>query len=657
MRYHQRPSLGVPFGWISIAVAVGIALVWMLNGLVAGNTSSAVSASHDVNAALSRNQDQFSRLEETLRSVQVSHLPKDVRAAQTLYQSLLDDYIVVISTTTVNDTPAPAHWLEIYHNVVVQLRPLRGQFAALTLSANDQDVAHLAQRVADIGSLLDDLALNGAAEGVPVIQTLPEESRGLSMAMLAVIGFLALTAVAVGRAREGSSLKRRGAQNHDALFAPSAQKIDTLTGLPDRAAFTGFVEDSFRHRDCSEKFGVIIVKVIGLERVNSQFGYSFGDDVIIQVGHELADYIESLDSRNRCARTGSVEFSFVIHDVEDNEELKALGHMLLAIVSVPHETRDFYATLDGCAGVACMDSNLATAKDLVLRADLAAQTAKQKGRNETAAFTHPLELAHIRKRKIEDDLQAAIMNEQIFPVYQPQFDLGSGTMVGMEALARWKHPELGMIPPMEFIDAAERVGGIVSIGRHILKIACEDAITMRGVPSVSVNLSVLQIIQDDVPEYTKHVLASTGLDPARLKLEVTESVIIGDRERVYETLTSLKKLGVSISLDDFGTGYSALSYLTDFDWDEIKIDKSFVSKALRCGKSRHVAETIGSLADKMNARLTVEGIETSVQRDLFVSLGYQVAQGFFYAKPMGYDEMNTSPYILTSRRQPLITLH
>ena len=176
-------------------------------------------------------------------------------------------------------------------------------------------------------------------------------------------------------------------------------------------------------------------------------------------------------------------------------------------------------------------------------------------------------------------------------------------------------------------------------------------------PCVSVNVSVLQIVQDDVTELTRQVLDEVGLEPSRLKLEVTESVIIGDSERVYKTLHDLKEIGVAVSLDDFGTGYSALSYLTEFDWDELKIDKSFVSKALKCGKTQHVAQTIGSIAEKMNARLVVEGIETSVQRDLFASIGYQVAQGYFYAKPMPYEELNTSPYVLTARNTLPRVLH
>lgn len=436
---------------------------------------------------------------------------------------------------------------------------------------------------------------------------------------------------------------------HPAGDRDCSRQIDALTQLPNRKVFFDHVNKVCSSADDTPSFGLIVLKLSRLKHINAHFGYGRGDMMLAHVSNELATYVRKLDQRNYIARTGDAEFSFIVHNVEDDCELKVLGYILLAIANVPHIHENFYARLDGNVGVAVANSECLSARELVLRADLAMQEACKNGSNETAVYTPSLKTGPIRNRKIESELRLAIESREIYAVYQPQFDIISGKMVGMEALARWKHPELGMIPPTEFIDVAERTGSIVPLGQHILRLACRDAVAMRGAPCVSVNLSVLQIVQDDVPEFTRHVLSATGLKPSRLKLEVTESAIIKDSKRIFDTLTSLKALGVSISLDDFGTGYSALSYLTDFEWDELKIDRSFVAKALKCDKAQHIAQTIGGIAEKMKARLTVEGIETSAQRDLFASIGYQVAQGFFYARPMAYADLNLSPHVLNKQ--------
>ncbi|GAB4522587.1 MAG: hypothetical protein Tsb0019_24400 [Roseibium sp.] len=471
------------------------------------------------------------------------------------------------------------------------------------------------------------------------------------------VGLLA-TVLSLFSIRQAKRIRKQ--ENAIALGADRVRELsrtDSLTGLPNREAFLEQVNDVFKTSPEARRHGVIALKVSGLHHLNVQFGYAFGDEVIRRIGSDLADYVGSLGERNVVARTGGTEFSFLICEVETVEELRILALMLLAVVSSSQQFGDITVTLYGHAGVALGGMSVASARDLLLRADLAMQESVSKMGNDVGVYSQPLRSAQLRRRKIEDELQSAIEKHHIYPVYQPQFDLSNGEMVGMEALARWSHPDLGMVPPPEFIAAAERVGGIVQIGRHILKTACEDAVTMRGDPCVSVNLSVLQIIQDDVPEFASRVLRETGLEPERLKLEVTESVIIGDSRTVHDTLIRLKKLGISISLDDFGTGYSALSYLTDFDWNELKVDRSFVNKALHSDRARDVAITVGALARKMNARLTVEGIETSCQRDLFASIGYQVAQGFFYSEPLPFSEMNESLYMMTGRQTKQAPLH
>ncbi|MEO9526381.1 bifunctional diguanylate cyclase/phosphodiesterase [Roseibium sp.] len=571
------------------------------------------------------------------------------REAQQHFQKTLDGFQAVAAQAPPLPMAPHGDLRDLLSGIADDLKKVREDVAVLEHSGPKADVVGLAGRIGDAGEKFDavdwDRIESLAAQNQEAFDNRADRQLLLLIAILLVIPVLLLVSLF-----QGWSIRqqRRALERSDIRFRQMCN-TDTLTGLENREAFLERVNEAFTDRPEAQGYGVVVLKISGLNNLNVQFGYSFGDQVIGMLGQDLSDYAGLLHHRNMIARTGGAEFSLLVRGVETVTELRILALMLLAIVSAAKQCGDMCISLQGHAGVALGGPAVGCARDLLLRADLAMQEAATESADGVAVYSQPLRAAQLRKKKIEDELQSAIEFNHIYPVYQPQFDLRTGKMVGMEALARWNHPELGMIPPPEFIAASERVGGIVQIGRHILKTACEDAVTMRGNPCVSVNLSVLQIVQDDVPEFARSVLLETGLDPGRLKLEVTESVIIGDSRTVYETLTRLKRLGIAISLDDFGTGYSALSYLTDFDWNELKIDRSFVAKALQSNRARDVARTVGALAKQMDARLTVEGIETSGQRDLFASIGYQVAQGYFYSKPLSFGKMNNSPYVLTTR--------
>ncbi|GGB49487.1 hypothetical protein GCM10011316_22010 [Roseibium aquae] len=444
-----------------------------------------------------------------------------------------------------------------------------------------------------------------------------------------------------------SRIRRKAAEHSDK--AAFAADHDRLTGLPNRDAFMRNISDALEAVDDAERFALVALKIDGIKQINEQYGFQVGDSTLECVAERLSMSLKALDSRNMLARTGNTTFMALLRGGGSASELSKTAALLLEVIKAPQKNAYMSARLSGSAGLALAPKGGISDRDLALNAELALHEARLKESGSLVQFTPDLRAGLRRRRRIEEDLKTAIRNADIYPVYQPQFDMKSGKMVGMEALARWKHPELGMIPPLEFITAAESAGGIVDIGRHILRTACQDAASMRGRPTVSVNLSVLQVLNDDVPRFTREVLDETGLQPDRLKLEVTESVIIGDTKRVRQTLEQIKAMGVAISLDDFGTGYSALSYLTEFDWDELKIDRSFVAKAIANDRARSIVETVRSLANTMDARLTVEGIETADQRDVFAALGYQVAQGYFYSKPMSFEDLNASPFVLTSR--------
>ena len=444
----------------------------------------------------------------------------------------------------------------------------------------------------------------------------------------------------------GNSLRNHSIGEDDEFF----RGADNLTKLPDRNWFLESTIGICSKRHEKLKLGLIVLKLSGLAQINSKFGYLRGDALLRGAAGELSEFVSKIDTRNLAARTGSAEFSFLIHNVEDDIEINLVGDMLVAIVTAVGKDHEFDEILEGYYGAALAKDNSVAALDMLLEANNAVQRARNNGAARLTSGTLKSKEISSRTQIIEDNIQPAIEKGEIFVVYQPQFDILNGHMVGMEALARWKHPELGLVPPFEFVEVAERTGKIVALGRHIMHLACKDAVSMRGNPTVSVNLSTLQVTQDSIRDFVAQVLDSTGLPPSRLKLEVTESICIENGGQVYEMLGELQAMGISISLDDFGTGFSALSYLTDFDWDELKIDRSFVSKASISERARHVAQAIGSIAERINAKLTVEGIETHAQRDLFAKLGYKFAQGFLYAKPMSYMDLNSSPYVSTMHK-------
>jgi EAL domain-containing protein (putative c-di-GMP-specific phosphodiesterase class I) len=246
-----------------------------------------------------------------------------------------------------------------------------------------------------------------------------------------------------------------------------------------------------------------------------------------------------------------------------------------------------------------------------------------------------------RRRTVEQALAQAIETNECLPHFQPQFNLMTGRIFGLEALARWYHSELGWISPSEFIPIAECNGDIVSLGWKILETSCSEIQQLPADLSVSVNLSVAQILSDDVVAMLEECLSRTGLPATRLKLEVTETTLMNDLRRIRSTLSELRALGIGISLDDFGVGYSALSYLTDFHWDEIKIDRSFAIKTVKDKKQREILKMVLGIAETMGSQVLIEGIETVEQRDVLVDIGCTVGQGYLFGGPMAIDDIMT----------------
>jgi len=292
----------------------------------------------------------------------------------------------------------------------------------------------------------------------------------------------------------------------------------------------------------------------------------------------------------------------------------------------------------GCAQGSAVERDPA---EIVYNANLAVANAVDHGRRQVVVYEPAMRSEMERRTIVENALSGAIDANECLPHFQPQFNLTTGRIFGVEALARWYHADLGWISPSEFIPIAESNGDIVSLGWKILETSCSEVQLLPADLSLSVNLSVSQILSDDVVAMMDECLGRTGLPAKRLKLEVTETTLMSDLKRIQDTLSELRALGVRISLDDFGVGYSALSYLTDFHWDEIKIDGSFAGKAVKDQKLRDVLKLVLGIAETMGSDVLIEGIETVEQRDVLVDLGCKNGQGYLFGGPMAIDDITT----------------
>ena len=279
--------------------------------------------------------------------------------------------------------------------------------------------------------------------------------------------------------------------------------------------------------------------------------------------------------------------------------------------------------------------------DIIRNAELAVANAVSSDRRRVVTYEPAMRAEMERRTTVEHALAKAIAANELLPHFQPQFNLTSGRVFGLEALARWYHSELGWISPSEFIPIAESNGDIVSLGWKILETSCSEIQLLPSDLSLSVNLSVSQILSDDVVAMLDECLSRTGLPANRLKLEVTETTVMSDLIRIRETLSEMRALGVGISLDDFGVGYSALSYLTDFHWDEIKIDRTFATKAVKDPKMREILKMVLGIAETMGSQVLIEGIETVEQRDVLVDIGCTIGQGYLFGGPMAIDDITT----------------
>lgn len=417
---------------------------------------------------------------------------------------------------------------------------------------------------------------------------------------------------------------------------------DVLTGLPNRASFrSAYATALSRMRTGAFKPGtglaVCVIDLDGFKPINDTLGHLIGDGLLIATSGRLRGWVAEREG-SLASRFGGDEFVVLLSNVAGPDAAMAEAASIHALLRAPYEIDGQVMIVDASIGVSVSNSASPSA-DLLLQADLALNRSKGAGKGAVLLYESGMEDDVARRRALETELGQAVLNSEFEPFYQPITDIATGAVVGVEALVRWRHPTRGLVAPGEFIPVAESSGHIVEIGRIMLEKACRDAASLADPIQVAVNLSMVQLMRVDVPAMVADVLARTGLAPERLKLEITESVMMCDEARSRDLIRRLRNLGVSVSLDDFGTGYSSLSYLRGFGFDEMKIDRSFVAALDRDSDSLAIVQTIVALGQRLGLRVVAEGIETQHQASMIMACGCARGQGYLFSEPVPFSKV------------------
>ncbi|MFT8246919.1 putative bifunctional diguanylate cyclase/phosphodiesterase [Roseomonas sp. BN140053] len=417
--------------------------------------------------------------------------------------------------------------------------------------------------------------------------------------------------------------QRRQAEAHVQFMAHH----DALTGLPNRFYFHKYMGEMLQ----SEHSGLAVLQLDldHFKNVNDTLGHPAGDALLKAVAQRLLGCVREGDF---VARLGGDEFAILQRGGNQPSQAVALAERIVRVLCEPYNLDGYRAVIGASVGIA-VAANSETSADLLLKnADLALYRAKGEGRGVYRFFEPRMDAELQARLGIEADLREALNRDQLEVLYHPVFNFKAGAVTGFEALLRWNHPERGIISPSEFIPIAEEIGMINAIGQWALQCACEAAARWPRSLKLAVNLSPLQFSDEIVATVTR-VLAASGLSPARLELEITESALLQDNERVLATLHQLRNLGLKTVLDDFGTGYSSLSYLRIFPFDKIKIDRSFVMEMVRRPDCLAIVNSIASLASKLGMTTTAEGVETLEQFEQVRAAGCTEAQGYLFSRP------------------------
>jgi diguanylate cyclase (GGDEF)-like protein/PAS domain S-box-containing protein len=457
----------------------------------------------------------------------------------------------------------------------------------------------------------------------------------------------------IGAASIGADVteRRRVEQQlvHDALH-------DVLTGLPNRALFLDRVSGALARirRRPGHLVAVLFLDVDRFKLLNDSLGHAAGDEFLVKMGRLLQTAVRPGDT---VARLGGDEFTLLLEDLADGSDATRIAERIQEALKEPFQLggHEVFATVS--TGIALSTRSYTRGEDLLRDADTAMYQAKADGKARYQIFDTSMHNRAMQLLALESELRRAVDAHRFRLHYQTIVDLETGAIVGLEALARWEHSERGLVSPVEFVSLAEETGLIFGIGEWSLRQACSD---MQGWLDrwpldlyLNVNMSAKQFSQPNLVDLVAAILSESGLDPRRLKLEITESAIMHDAESAIAMLGRLTQLGARVCIDDFGTGYSSLSYLLRFPADTLKIDRSFVSTLGSGQRNAQIVGTIVSLGASLGMDVVAEGVETEIQRRQLQAVGCRFAQGFLFSRPMDPEATAVVLEAEASRRQSL----
>ncbi len=409
---------------------------------------------------------------------------------------------------------------------------------------------------------------------------------------------------------------------------------DPLTGLPNRVVLTDRLGQAIAlaHRN-QHSVAVLMLDLDRFKSVNDSYGHHVGDCLLERVSTRLKGCLRDSDV---VARLGGDEFVICLPEVADARGVSQVAEKILSVLSQPYDVKSWHLHIGASIGICQYPKDGETAEELLQGADAALYESKKKGRGTYCCFTQELTQAVRRRRRLEADLRQIRVKDELALHYQPLVSTESGRITAVEALLRWQHPELGAISPAEFVPLLEDLGLMEEVGTWVLRTACRQNVQWQkeGLEPVrmAVNLSAQQFYRNDIVETVRGVLRETGLAPRWLELELTESLTLDDTEASITIMRELKQLGVSLSLDDFGTGWSALSYLTHFPLDRIKIERSFLCGIHSQSSAEAVVRSILDLGRNLGVHCVAEGVETHEQLSFLQNQKCAEIQGFLYSR-------------------------
>ena len=416
---------------------------------------------------------------------------------------------------------------------------------------------------------------------------------------------------------------------------------DHLTGLPNRLLLSEQLNHAiFLSNRMGKMLAIMFLDLDDFKMINDTLGHGKGDQLLVEVSKRLANSLRKCDTVDRI---GGDEFIILLENIEDLNNINMVAEKIIKSFTEPYilNNQDYFVTTS--IGIAIYPMDGENAEELIKNADIAMYNAKGKGKNKYICCTPGIKNIVVEKMKMTNSLYRALGRNQFELYYQPQVNCNTNEIVGLEALIRWNHPELGMVSPVEFIPIAEQTGLIIPIGEWVLRTACKQNMRWQeaGLPRIrmGVNLSIKQFQNDNLVKDVEGILGETGLECKYLELEITESAVMKEKDLIIKALTAFKKLGIHIAIDDFGEEYSSLKYLKQLPVDRIKIPMTFIQGIDVNNTDEAITKAIIVLAKSMGLGVIAEGVETKNQLDFLNLQMCNDIQGFYYFKPMPTHEV------------------